>query len=213
MTLSHSRHWNVRVLAVWSRVPSGSDTGTLPVPRWSVLPANAWQWPLTLHWQVTVAAPGHRDQQSPYTRLTPATFKFRCSGRIRVPGHTTRAPPVVGFEQETNRLQFYAIKVANLDKTTDEPENTNLRFHQNAAGALLRSQGAGVLQKHTQAPSKKFFSLSKLEIQVEGEPWTRLGLLTESGNWQRHNRSAPKTWNSVPGTDDLAPDACDHWHF
>ena len=33
-----------------------------------------------------------------------------CSGRI--PGHTTRAPPV-GFEQETNGFQFYAI--ANLD--------------------------------------------------------------------------------------------------
>ena len=35
-----------------------------------------------------------------------------CSGRI--PGHTTRAPPV-GFEPETNGFQFYAI--ANLDKT------------------------------------------------------------------------------------------------
>ena len=32
----------------------------------------------------------------------------------RIPGHTTRAPPL-GFELETNSFQFYAI--ANLDKT------------------------------------------------------------------------------------------------
>ena len=32
----------------------------------------------------------------------------------RIPGHTTRAPPV-GFELETNGVQLYAI--ANLDKT------------------------------------------------------------------------------------------------
>ena len=36
-----------------------------------------------------------------------------CSGRI--PGHTTRAPPV-GFEPETSGFQLYAI--ANLDKTS-----------------------------------------------------------------------------------------------
>ena len=33
----------------------------------------------------------------------------------RIPRHTTRAPPV-GFELETNGIQFYAI--ANLDKTS-----------------------------------------------------------------------------------------------
>ena len=42
----------------------------------------------------------------------------------RIPGHTTRAPPV-GFELESNGFQFYAI--ANLDKTsltvTQTPKN------------------------------------------------------------------------------------------
>ena len=31
-------------------------------------------------------------------------------------GHTTRAPPV-GFELETNGIQFYASLIANKDKT------------------------------------------------------------------------------------------------
>ena len=34
----------------------------------------------------------------------------------RIPGHTTRAPPV-GFELATDGIQFYAI--ANLDRTSD----------------------------------------------------------------------------------------------
>ena len=40
--------------------------------------------------------------------------------RDKIPGHTTRAPPV-GFELETNGLQFYAI--ANLDKTCLKSRN------------------------------------------------------------------------------------------
>ena len=44
---------------------------------------------------------------------SPQLYYHDCSGRI--PGHTTRAPPV-GFELETNGFQFYAI--ANLDKTS-----------------------------------------------------------------------------------------------
>ena len=44
---------------------------------------------------------------------SPQLYYHDCSGRI--PGHTTRAPPV-GFELETNCFQFYAI--ANLDKTS-----------------------------------------------------------------------------------------------
>ena len=47
-----------------------------------------------------------------------------CSGRI--PGHTTREPPV-GFELETNGFQFYDI--ANLDKTCNIlVSNLNLTF-------------------------------------------------------------------------------------
>ena len=47
-------------------------------------------------------------------RRVAAAYYHDCSGRI--PGHTTRAPPV-GFELETNGFQFYAI-IANLDKTS-----------------------------------------------------------------------------------------------
>ena len=43
----------------------------------------------------------------------PQPYYHDCAGRI--PGHTTRAPPV-GFELETNGFQLYAI--ANLDKTS-----------------------------------------------------------------------------------------------
>ena len=47
-----------------------------------------------------------------------------------VPGHTTRAPPV-GFEPETNGIQFYAI--ANLDRTS-------LDQGPHDKGAVLRSE-------------------------------------------------------------------------
>ena len=46
---------------------------------------------------------------------SPQLYYHDCSRRI--PGHTTRAPPV-GFKLETNCFQFYAI--ANLDKTSLE---------------------------------------------------------------------------------------------
>ena len=39
---------------------------------------------------------------------SPQLYYHDCSGRI--PGHTTRAPPV-GFELETNGFQFYAILI------------------------------------------------------------------------------------------------------
>ena len=60
-----------------------------------------------------------------------------CSGRI--PGHTSRAPPV-GFELETNGFQFYGI--ANLDKTCIsylalEPRGTD--FHGNASSPGTQS--------------------------------------------------------------------------
>ena len=44
-------------------------------------------------------------------RGSPQLYYHNCLGRI--PGHTTREPQV-GFEQETNGFQFYAI--ANLDQ-------------------------------------------------------------------------------------------------
>ena len=44
---------------------------------------------------------------------SPQLYYHDCSERI--PGHTTRAPPV-GFALETNGFQFYAV--ANLDKTS-----------------------------------------------------------------------------------------------
>ena len=50
---------------------------------------------------------------------SPQLYYHDCSGRI--PGHTTRAPPV-GFELETNSFQLYAI--ANLDKTSLQPEQS-----------------------------------------------------------------------------------------
>ena len=56
------------------------------------------------------AAGAHRSRQG---GGSPQLYYHDCSGRI--PGHTTRAPPV-GFEPETNGFQFYAI--ANLDKTS-----------------------------------------------------------------------------------------------
>ena len=58
-----------------------------------------------------------------------------CSGRI--PGHTTRAPPV-GFELETNGFLFYAI--ANLDKTSlQHPRPTINKFKLSSLGTLSLS--------------------------------------------------------------------------
>ena len=51
---------------------------------------------------------------APYRRRFAAALLPRLLGN-RIPGHTTRAPPV-GFELATDGIQFYAI--ANLDKTS-----------------------------------------------------------------------------------------------
>ena len=50
--------------------------------------------------------PGAIDMDSLLGGGSPQLYYHDCSGRI--PGHTTRAPPV-GFELETNGFQFYAI--------------------------------------------------------------------------------------------------------
>ena len=85
-----------------------------------------------------------------------------CSGRI--PGHTTRAPPV-GFELETNGFQFYAI--ANLDKTHEMEKNA--KFLEKKI-QLSREEIFSVAHKRANFHSADLGCSNQCSISAENKP-------------------------------------------
>ena len=80
-----------------------------------------------------------------------------CSGRI--PGHTTRAPPV-GFELETNSFQFYAV--ANLDKTSLKYMTSSKKLYETR---LRKMCHAGAFWINSHPTMKMHTTVSSKEIQ------------------------------------------------